>query len=173
MSGTASPSPAIEIEVDVACDGWRQIGEDPGRIASETARRALAGTVGGALAASRVVLDIALSDDAAQRRLNRDYRGKDAATNVLAFPLHDRAIPPPPGAPLMLGAITLAFETVAGEAAAQQKSLGDHLRHLVVHGTLHLLGYDHESAADAAAMERREIAILAELGVADPYRDAI
>jgi probable rRNA maturation factor len=67
----------------------------------------------------------------------------------------------------------LAFETVTAEVAAQHKPLGDHLRHLVVHGVLHLLGRDHENTAEAAAMERLETAILAELGVPDPYRDII
>jgi probable rRNA maturation factor len=80
---------------------------------------------------------------------------------------------PPDGAPLLLGDIVLAYETVSREAEEQHKPLADHLRHLVVHGVLHLLGYDHTNPADAAAMEDREIAILAELGVPNPYRDII
>jgi len=79
----------------------------------------------------------------------------------------------PPGAPLLLGDVVLALETVRREAAEQNKPLADHLRHLVVHGVLHLLGYDHADAAGAAAMEAREIAILAELGVPNPYRDTM
>jgi len=77
----------------------------------------------------------------------------------------------PAGAPLLLGDVVLAYETVRREAAQQHKPFGDHLRHLVVHGVLHLLGYDHEDAAEAERMEAREIAILAELGVPNPYRD--
>jgi probable rRNA maturation factor len=119
------------------------------------------------------VVDITLADDDTQRALNRTWRGKDTPTNVLAFPIADPAMPVPPGAPLLLGDIVLAFETVRREAAEQDKPLADHLRHLVVHGVLHLLGYDHENAADAATMEAREIAILAELGVPNPYRDTM
>jgi probable rRNA maturation factor len=73
----------------------------------------------------------------------------------------------------LLGYVVLAFDTVRREAVEQQKPFEDHLRHLVVHGVLHLLGHDHEDAADAAAMEAREIAILAELGVPNPYRDTM
>jgi probable rRNA maturation factor len=74
---------------------------------------------------------------------------------------------------VLLGDVVLAFETVRDEAAEQNKPLGDHLRHLVAHGVLHLLGFDHESEAEAAEMEAREIEILAGLGVPDPYRDII
>jgi probable rRNA maturation factor len=74
---------------------------------------------------------------------------------------------------LLLGDVVLAFETVRREAAEQDKTLADHLRHLVIHGVLHLLGFDHENAAEAAIMEAREIAILSELGVSNPYRDTM
>ena len=111
----------------------------------------------------------ALSDDAEQRGLNRTYRGKDCSTNVLAFPQTAPAAADP-GTPLLLGDVVLAFETVRREAAAQGKPFADHLCHLVVHGVLHLLGFDHEAAAEAAAMEAREVTILAGLGVRDPYR---
>jgi probable rRNA maturation factor len=103
----------------------------------------------------------ALGDDALLRRLNREFRGKDKPTNVLSFPA---------GAAGTLGDVALAFETCAREAHAQRKDLGAHVRHLVVHGTLHLLGYDHETDAEAFAMEARERRVLRRLGVADPYR---
>jgi probable rRNA maturation factor len=77
----------------------------------------------------------------------------------------------PPGAPLLLGDIVLAFETVAREAAEQNKPFADHLRHLIVHGVLHLLGHDHQSASAASIMEFLERVILAKLGVPDPYHD--
>jgi probable rRNA maturation factor len=82
-------------------------------------------------------------------------------------------VPVPDGAPLLLGDVVLAFETVRREAIEQEKPLADHFRHLVVHGVLHLLGYDHENAAEAAIMEEREIATLGEMGVPNPYRDTI
>jgi probable rRNA maturation factor len=119
------------------------------------------------------LVGIVLTDDAEQQRLNRDYRGQDKPTNVLSFALTDSGDPVAPGMPVLLGDIVLAFETVAREAAEQDKPLADHLRHLVVHGALHLLGFDHENAAEAAIMEAREAAILRRLGVPDPYRDTM
>jgi probable rRNA maturation factor len=94
-------------------------------------------------------------------------------TNVLAFALADPAGPTPAGAPNLLGDVVLAFETVAREATAQQKPLADHLAHLVVHGVLHLQGFDHQSEAEAAVMEAREVEILTRLGLPDPYRDTM
>jgi probable rRNA maturation factor len=117
---------------------------------------------------------IALSDDAAIQALNRDYRGRDRPTNVLSFPgFADPAEMAdgfgPDGPPLLLGDVILAFETVAREAGEQGKTLLDHVRHLVVHGVLHLLGHDHEAEAEAEAMEALERRVLLGLGVPDPY----
>jgi probable rRNA maturation factor len=100
--------------------------------------------------------------------LNRDWRGQDKPTNVLAFPAGmDEAAAP--GAPLLLGDVVLAYETVAAEAAAQGKDFAAHLRHLIVHGVLHLVGHDHDEAAAAERMEAVERTILAGFGIADPY----
>jgi len=111
---------------------------------------------------------IVLGNDALVRRLNARYRGKDAATNVLAFPFQR-----PPGGPCAanayLGDVVLAAETVLREADEQAIEPAHHLQHLVVHGLLHLLGYDHETGATAKQMERLETAILASIGVGDPY----
>jgi probable rRNA maturation factor len=111
---------------------------------------------------------VLLSDDAAIRLLNRDWRGVDKPTNVLAFP----APAAPAGglpAPVHLGDIVIAFETTAREAVDEAKPFADHLAHLAIHGFLHLLGYDHQSDHDAETMEGLEGTILARLGIADPH----
>jgi len=113
-----------------------------------------------------VELSLVLADDAMVAQLNRQWRGRSGPTNVLAFASEERASPP---APLLLGDVVLAYETVTREAKDQGKPLADHFRHLVIHGVLHLLGYDHEAAGPARRMERIETRVLATLGVADPY----
>ncbi len=105
---------------------------------------------------------ILLTDDAGIAELNTDFRDKPGPTNVLSFPAHPSAAP-------HLGDLALAHGVCAREAAEQGKSLADHLAHLVVHGVLHLVGYDHEDDAEAEEMEAMERSILAGLGVADPY----
>jgi len=101
--------------------------------------------------------------EAEGRRLNRAFRGRDHATNVLTFVYEPRAR-------TLAGDVVICAPVVAREARAQGKSAEAHYAHLLVHGLLHLQGYDHERAADAARMERREKAVLARLGFADPYR---
>src|SRR6185503_225079 len=114
---------------------------------------------------------VVLGSDALVRRLNRTYRGKDAPTNVLSFPSQKL-----PGAAsddgAYLGDVVLAAETVRQEAIELGIEPGHHLQHLVVHGLLHLLGYDHQADAAAEEMERLEAEILATIGVADPYAAA-
>ena len=114
---------------------------------------------------------VVLTDDAEQRALNRTWRGKDAPTNVLSFPARAQ-MGEPLGEPHSLGDVVLAYETVAREAHADEIALADHVVHLVVHGVLHLLGYEHEDAAEAERMETLERAVLATFGIADPYADA-
>jgi probable rRNA maturation factor len=113
---------------------------------------------------------ILLSTDASVRALNKTYRGKDAATNVLSFPS-----PPMPGQSEMdvrhLGDVILALETLTVEAADQGIVPLHHLQHLVVHGVLHVLGFDHETDAEALVMEGLETKILAHMGLPDPYVD--
>ena len=116
-------------------------------------------------------ISLVFTDDAEQRVLNRDYRSKDRATNVLSFPNMVEQGPAQPGLPRLLGDVVLAREAVVREAREQGKSTADHTTHLLVHGTLHLFGYDHEGAAEAAEMEALERKILAGLGIADPYAD--
>lgn len=115
-------------------------------------------------------LSVVLADDALVHRLNREYRGKDKPTNVLSFALTEADEPEPQdGVPILLGDVILAFETVQREAAEQGKAPVDHMTHLVVHGVLHLLGYDHETDDEAEEMEALETRLLATLGIADPY----
>jgi probable rRNA maturation factor len=111
-------------------------------------------------------LSIVLTDDQHMRALNRRFRGQDKPTNVLAFPID---APDAEAFGPLLGDVVIAAETVAAEAAAAGIPAADHVSHLVVHGVLHLFGYDHHIEADAERMERMESAILAELGVPDPH----
>jgi probable rRNA maturation factor len=112
---------------------------------------------------------VLLCDDAEIRQLNRDFRNLDKPTNVLSFPSSAASGEEP--APL--GDIAIAFETVRSEADKESKSLRDHTSHMVVHGMLHLLGYDHENDEDAERMERLEVRILEKLGIPDPYADTV
>jgi probable rRNA maturation factor len=114
------------------------------------------------------VLSLLFTDDATIADLNRDWRGKPKPTNVLSFPAPDTS-EAADGIPMPLGDIVFGFETVAKEAAEAGLTLADHINHLLVHGLLHLLGYDHEEDREATAMEQLETAILARLGIADPY----
>jgi probable rRNA maturation factor len=131
----------------------------------------------GALAASDNATDngvweavILLADDATLRALNMRFRGEDKITNVLSFPnVNDGLLPKGTAEPL--GDMAIAFEIACREAAVEGKSLADHLSHLVVHGMLHLLGYDHQCDEDAERMESLEAEILALLGVESPYAD--
>jgi len=115
-------------------------------------------------------MSVVLADDELVHRLNREYRGKDKPTNVLSFALTE-AEEPEVGedAPILLGDVILAWETVAREAKEQGKTPSDHMTHLVVHGVLHLLGYDHETDDEAEEMEQLEVQVLETLGIADPY----
>jgi len=112
-------------------------------------------------------LAIVLTDDSAIRALNRDWRSKDATTNVLSFPAKDPRHAR--GTTHLLGDIVIAYETTEREARAEHKPFAHHLAHLAVHGFLHLAGYDHATDDEAAAMEKLETAILARLDVPDPY----
>jgi probable rRNA maturation factor len=142
---------------------WRGV---PG-VTAGVRRAAGAALKGGGVATLPTAsLAIALADDALVRAANRSFRAKDKPTNVLSFP----AVQPQhiASAPF-LGDVIIAYETVAAEAAAEERPFADHLAHLVVHGVLHILGYNHMTESDAELMERRETLILASLGVSDPY----
>ncbi|RST87563.1 rRNA maturation RNase YbeY [Aquibium carbonis] len=153
----------IDIAVVVEAQGW------PGEAAlEELVRRTVEAVVGDlSLRSSRSTeLGVTFTDDAAMRGLNAQWRDKDKPTNVLsfpAFPEQGETIPP------MLGDIVLARETIEREAALDGKPFDHHLTHLVVHGLLHLLGFDHETEEEAEEMEAVETRILASLAIPDPY----
>jgi probable rRNA maturation factor len=163
MTGEA---PAAAVVVDVIADAaaWDQLP------AEELARKAVAAALAEATVqpAAGAEVSIVLTDDARIQALNRQWRGLDKPTNVLSFPAADAETI---GESAHLGDIILAYETIAREAEADGKTIADHLCHLVIHGILHLLGEDHMSDQDAEAMEAREVAALARLGIADPYRE--
>ncbi len=157
------------IEVTVALDTWRSAVADVEKVCRRAAAEALAHT-GRAEAGNEV--SVLLCGDDTVSELNGEYRGAARPTNVLAFPNgysgtngHSVATPDTH----LLGDVAIAFETVAAEAAASRLAIVDHLTHLVVHGVLHLLGYDHQTAREADDMEALEVAILDRLGVPDPY----
>lgn len=166
--------PSIDIGIAEDCALWRQ------RLPEVDA---LLGTVTEAVLEASFLEDFrgdvevsfALVDDVFIRQLNDRYRHKDTPTNVLSFPIHDHLRDRPKllrgGPVLALGDVVLAFETIAREADEQKKSLSAHVQHMVAHGVLHLLGYDHESEADAEEMEALEVRVLKTLGVLNPYEN--
>jgi probable rRNA maturation factor len=150
------------IDIEVEDDGWQALAE-----VEELARKAVKAAVSAAGRGGDVF--VLFASDAEVRAMNRQWRSQDKATNVLSFPAAS-AMPLPKGEMVPLGDVVLAYETVAREATEQGKPLADHATHLIVHGTLHLLGYDHETDAEADDMENLERKILAGLGIADPYQ---
>jgi probable rRNA maturation factor len=154
-----------QLEVAIEAGDWSTI--DNLETATLRAVTAAAETSEVALAPDAEV-SVLFTDDARVRELNAAWRHIDKPTNVLSF-----AVDVPPGEAVLLGDIVIACETVHAEAEAQHKPVVDHLTHLIVHGFLHLLGFDHESDTDAEVMEDLERTILARLGIDDPYRDAM
>ncbi len=158
------------LTVDIAHDAgdWSVLGDVAGAI--EAAVKALTGHRS-LKPHEPADVCVALSDDAAVRRLNATYRNKDKPTNVLSFPAGDDAQEPDSGC-VFLGDVVLALETLRREAAELGIPALHHIQHLAVHGILHLNNYDHETDEDAAVMEGLEIEILATLGIASPYSPA-
>lgn len=162
---TATAVIAVDVAVEAEAWGeearWRPLIE---RVAAAVAARAEL------IVPEAAEWSVVLSDDARVRVLNRDWRGKDTPTNVLSFPGAD-ADEEEPGP--LLGDVVVAYETTAREALDEGKPFEDHFAHLLVHGLLHLFGFDHETDEEAEEMEALEVEILAGLGVADPYGEAI
>jgi probable rRNA maturation factor len=157
------PAKTSAIVILIEDPRWR---EDPSvlRLMRRAVRRTLASALATPKGKNRPArgLTILLSNDKKLRALNSGFRNKDKPTNVLSFPAT--------GDPSSLGDIAIAFGVVQREARAQKKDFADHAAHLALHGTLHLIGYDHEKASEALIMEALEIELLAYLGIADPYR---
>lgn len=149
--------PVLRCAVVVLDDAWTKTLPGAERLVRRAARAAVAGT----RRTGARSLTVALADNKAVRALNARHAKKDKPTNVLSYPSGERAF---------LGDVVLARQTVWREAREQKKSVADHVTHLVVHGTLHLLGHDHETGdADAERMEALERRILKRLRIADPY----
>ena len=151
------------LNVIVEHEGWKSV-----RGLKALAERAVAATRTATQA--KKIITVLFSDDATLKTLNHDWRGKNKPTNVISFPASS-SIKLPRGEPKPLGDIALGYETIAREAEETGKALKDHTTHLIVHGVLHLLGYDHIDDVGAAKMEAREIRILKSLGIADPYQN--
>jgi probable rRNA maturation factor len=158
--------PPLSIDIDVV----REAGDWDRVAGADDLVRIAAAAVARETALSNVEVCVALADDAQVAELNASYRGKDKPTNVLSFP----AVPmlPVDDEPRFLGDIILALETLEREAADLGLPLAHHMQHLVVHGLLHLLGYDHQTEDEAKEMEGLEVRILAQLAIADPYAAA-
>jgi probable rRNA maturation factor len=156
------------IEVVIAADCWQSEPE-----AEATVQRAIAAASEAADAdAGNAEVAVMLTDDATIHSFNKDFRGQDKPTNVLSFPAPETDIADvEEGAPRALGDIAIAYETLRREADEEAKPFLHHLSHLAVHGFLHLVGYDHETDEDAEEMEALEVAILAQLGIPDPYSE--
>lgn len=162
MSASGATEDAIRIDIAIECEGWA--GED---VLEALARRAFAAAIDEADLDPHCAVSLLFADDEAVRVLNRDWRGKDTATNVLSFPAPD--MPAHDDAPPFWGDIALALQTVRREADGEGKPFDHHLTHLLVHGLLHLAGHDHEVEEEAEEMEALERRILARLAIADPY----
>lgn len=165
----------LDIDVQIGRD-WAALDYDARDWAVRAARAAFEGgmarrqPLGGARTPDRARIDVLLTGDSDMRRINRRHRGIDQPTNVLAFPAPaDSAAWTGPGEAAPVGDIVVAFETLQREARTRGLSEAHHLAHLIVHGTLHLIGFDHRDDAESEEMESLETEILAGLGVSDPY----
>jgi len=152
---------SVEIDILISAPAWESfVGLES--LTQDCVRASLAAS--GARLTPGCELSVNFCDDAEIQELNAEWRDKDKPTNVLSFPTPGRLEARP-----LLGDIVIAYETVAREAEEQAKTLREHTAHMVIHGFLHLIGYDHETSADAETMEALERRIASELGLRDPY----
>jgi probable rRNA maturation factor len=173
----ATRAKKLTVTVDIASDKWKRAFPAMARKIEEAAEAAFkAAKKPTAFQRRQFEVNIILTDDAEIKTLNRDYRGKNTPTNVLSFPqlnmvkFRESALDGfPPKMPVPLGDVIMAHQTILRETRTQDKSMENHAIHLAVHGTLHLLGYDHMRPKDAKLMEKLECDILRDLGYPDPY----
>lgn len=164
------PDPLSLIEISIEAEAWQQDAEfslEDIEQALRAARRCFP------VLARKGHVDVVLGDDDLLQSLNATYRHKNQPTNVLSFPQEDlkKGSYLPPEKFVLLGDIVLSYHTLKSEALAQRKAFPHHLKHLVVHGFLHLLGFDHEDLSDAEEMEAVEIKILDSLNIPNPYEE--
>ena len=158
------------IDINMQCDRWHDEKLDEADLIENTVRATLlAAQETVSLSDKETELSVVLCDDLYIQSLNKQYRNKDKVTNVLSFPQTEFPLKEDAGDFVILGDVILAYETIKKEAEEQNKTFTDHVRHLVTHGTLHLLGYDHEEPQEAEIMENLEIKILSQFGVENPY----
>lgn len=161
--------PKLDIQIAIEAEGWAQEAELEGLAGKvlETAAEYLRSEEKQPFPAMPIEVSLVFSNDEQVRAVNAEWRGQDKPTNVLSFPAFPLVPGGKPGP--MLGDIIIARETVEREAVDLEKSFTDHLTHLMVHGFLHLFGYDHMDGEEAEIMESLETRILASLGLSDPY----
>mgnify|MGYP006278312829 CR=1 FL=1 len=155
--------PSCDVTVDPI---WAAAGSPLERLCAESAAAVLARLN---VPPAGIEIGFRFTDDAGIEALNAAWRGKPRPIDVLSFPVHDGETAALPGCPRLLGDVVLAFETCRRDAAEAGNPLADHVRHLLVHGLLHLFHYDHQTPTEADTMESLEVEILATLGVPDPY----
>jgi probable rRNA maturation factor len=157
------------ISIDVRGAFWRGVNFDVKRLCRAAAAEAMASVPE---TSGEVEISVVLADDAFVRELNKTWRNIDAPTNVLAFPCSDGEESAGVGAERLLGDVIVAFQTTEREAMELNLSFEHHFTHLMIHGVLHLLGYDHIDDDEAAIMEKLEVEALAKLGIENPYGEA-
>ncbi len=150
----------MKLDISIDDKDWKSVAD-----LRKLCRRAISE----ALPDKDIQLSVLFTGDAEISQLNGQWRGKPQPTNVLSFPVNPN-LPRPEGEPRPLGDLALAYGVIAKEAAEQDKPIANHISHLIVHGVLHLLGYDHGNDREAESMEGLEVKILNRLGIDNPYQ---